>query len=730
MKKNISPLCISASVTKGNTTCFYKIDEKVTLHAPGKLVRQIIEKCDGTRTINQITQALKEEWDSVSVKNLLHHLVQLQVLVSATNTTEMWWPLTANPSRFFAPISDARIASLVDKAQRRHSRLVQGRKLQIEPTSLTTLLSQRKSVRVFSENAVDMQALVNMLWSAYGEIKNSDSFAHRRTLPSAGALFPLCVHIVLFRTTGCYPLGVYRVLMGEPEIVQLELVSTDIHACLRAYVDPSWIESANGVVVLSGSFAVSGEKYSNRSVPYVVLEAGHSAQNIHIAATEFDVATVEVGGFYDQLMMEVLRLPSTFNPLTTIVFGRERREGLLPVEPRPIELKWAVPFAGKFRLPFTMVSGKFLDQSDNDWSCGRASSPRLAQIKAVAEMVEREACAFPSNLIQARFHDLEKVVDPRSIVSFHEEQYNTKGFALHRFNHATKYEWTKALDVFSIDETHVLADCVYYPFQTHAPRYAYATSSGVASHTDADQAVRNGVHELIERDSFMLAYLTKLAFPTISRKSMPKDIQDRLRNLERVGFKVWVKDYTLDFAPVVFVFVQSEKLTFTTCAACSDFDIESALDHALMEVESAVLHRLFTERTKAIPPAWVNSPSDHGVLYEQPATFRTADYMVAGRKVLSLRDVGKEVATDWAALMDKFKEQHMRLLHVYLNLPPEKGGRKEIKVVRSIVTGLIPIGFGYLQNPCGMERISTVAWKFGRKRVTYASLPQFPHPYT
>lgn len=79
---------------------------------------------------------------------------------------------------------------------------------------------------------------------------------------------------------------------------------------------------AHGVIVISGSFRIAGEKYGNRGMLYVLLEAGHVAQNINLAAVERDVATVEIGGFVDTLLAKAINLPKYYHPLITVVFGK------------------------------------------------------------------------------------------------------------------------------------------------------------------------------------------------------------------------------------------------------------------------------------------------------------------------------------------------------------------------------------------------------------------------
>src|SRR3954467_4935037 len=113
MKINFSPLFVAPSVTRGDTTVFYKINEKVTLIAPGKLVKRLVEICDGVCTTTEIVHQLSAEWETRSVQDLLRELVRLGVLAHGANLAEAWWPSTMNPSRFPLPITDLQIARMV-----------------------------------------------------------------------------------------------------------------------------------------------------------------------------------------------------------------------------------------------------------------------------------------------------------------------------------------------------------------------------------------------------------------------------------------------------------------------------------------------------------------------------------------------------------------------------------------------------------------------------------------
>ncbi|MDO8571505.1 MAG: hypothetical protein Q7R79_02405 [bacterium] len=155
-----------------------------------------------------------------------------------------------------------------------------------------------------------------------------------------------------------------------------------------------------------------------------------------------------------------------------------------------------------------------------------------------------------------------------------------------------------------------------------------------------------------------------------------------------------------------------------------------ALDHALMEIESAVLHRLTNAPQKSVVLAKVQSPSDHGRLYEHKRSFKKADFMAGNSSSIPFRVVGQNMAKSWQELLDRFEAKDWRLITVPLHLSLQLGGDDDLHIIRSIVPGMVPISFGYQENPCGMERIYSVAKGFGGVPISYHDIPKFPHPYT
>lgn len=722
MKKVFLPLVAARLIVSSRKIIFHTNDKKVFVEAPCKLMQQLALLCDGKRSIDQIAQTLKNDWDETSVRNLINGLRRQGVLISGCQVSDEAWRLVESPIGFPPFLSEEDKTRLVKRARQKQREGICDNAYQITQTLHGELLERRRSIRSFS-GEVPFQSIINMLWGGYGEIDNG-----RRTVPSAGALYPLKLHIVLLQKTEKFVPAVYRIHFGAPRSVGLDLVSTDTDRFARSFMDPMMLEGAHGVVVISGSFRATAEKYGSRSILFVVLEAGHAAQNINIAAVEQDIATVEIGGFRETLLAEAIHLPKQYRPLITTIFGREAPASKSDSPTKKVEVQWQIPANDRYRPPFAIASARVSEK--RSWSHGRDVSPRLAHTKAIAEAKEWAACGgVPDNLAQAVFADLETAIDPRNIIKFHPAQYRLKEFPFKPFDEKTQYAWTKGYDEVTGTTVHILADLVYFPYFPKTPYYAYANSSGVAAHSDRQEAVKTSVLELVERDSFMIAYLTQLRFPTVRERTLPVSIEKRIRELRKSGFRVWVKDHSLDFTPVAHVIAQSEELGYTPCASCSSFDIEHAVDHALMEVEALVLARFQNGPPEQIKPQAVVWPLDHGRLYGQRRYFHHADFLMRGRRQITFRDIGNDAARSWQELIDRFFAKGWRLLTIPLHLSKGYGENSDLHIIRSVVPGMVPMTFGFRQEPAGMERIYAIARKFGNRKFPYRELTKFPHPF-
>lgn len=728
VKRVFLPLVAASSRITGEKTFFRTNEEILEVSAPSALMRNMIDACDGTKTDKSIMELLGKNWEGGAVIKLFKALRRHSVIVDARRVNDQIWNVVKNPLSFPNILTEKDVSQLVDKATKRHNANPSSTAYAVQASALESLLEKRHSVRTFSGEPASHQSIVDLLWSAYGELATQNDGRIRRTVPSAGALYPLVIHLALLRQTDRLPPAIYSVYLGKQREVGFRKESDDILELQRSFLDPIMLESACGIIIISGSFEIGGEKYGNRGMLYVPLEAGHAAQNIHLSASENHIATVEIGGFVDELVAKSIRLPNGYHPLTTIVFGQEATEPDQEHSAGTMALRWAIPMSGRYRPAFANASVRLSPK--RSWSHGRDPSPVLAYTKAVAEAREWTACGnVPKTTISAKFEDLPTAVDPQSVLKFHPLQYRTKRFPFSPFDTNKAYEWTEGHDELNGSAVHILADLVYFPYFPKTPYYAYANSSGVAANPNAQKALETSLLELIERDAFMIAYLARLRMPIVKLRSLPGNVQQRLRELDRVGFRTRIVDISMGMTPVIFVFSQNTDLHCTTCSAASEFNAETALDHALLEVESFVLARLQNGPAKPIKPSEVAMPLDHGILYEQARYFRMADFLVSGKRMTDFRNVGGGTATSMPNLMSRFKHCGYRLISIPLHVSDQYGGDDGLTIVRSLVPGFIPMTFGYGQAPLGMQRIYNTAKRQGRGDLSYRDLTSFPHPF-
>ena len=747
----MKPVVTGPHWQQGRLSVFYHHDKVVEVRAPRVLINQLVKLCDGQRTTGEIINEISANWDKISVVELFESMRLNGVICEAASIGEHFWSFVENPTMFGRELSDQTILRLVDKANRRNLSGPLGIEIPVGQTNLSRIIEQRISIRTFTSEIISMETIALMLWAGYGIVKSphlldesdpqkkkvwqSQRFS-RHAVPSAGALYPVRLSLVLLRPTEEYQAGVHDVHFRKPGVVELSPTKVEIVQVLRSFADQTVCNDAQGIIVVSGSFELSGEKYGNRSMLYVPLEAGHIAQNIHLSATENKVGTVEVGGFLEEPMKKALQLPKGFWPLTTILFGKPKTSTTAKAtKGDALDVRWAPPTASQYELPFSMAFARPKGNISRDWSCGRAKDPQLALKKTVSEAYEWQACGrLSKNIVRASLEELDGATDPRSIVSYHEQQYQDKLFPLKPFDRKLKYSWVKGVNILSGETAYILADCVYFPYTPRTPRYTMANSSGTAARSDKDEAIQHATLELIERDAFMVVWLNRLQMPSILIKSLPGFVQKRIKMLERSGFKVIIKNFTLDMAPVIFVFIQSEKLTTTICAACSSFDTLLAIDHAMGEVEAAAYCRLRNQKVESIKPREVHRTYHHSDLYGQRYYFQRADFLVKDSTIIKFADVANinKIPRTWNEFMEHLKTAGFPLLTVSLQPDNQFLDFLIPKVEKVFIPGMIPMSFGYGLEPCGMERIYTLPISLGYRTtpLEYRGLTKFPHPYT
>ncbi|WP_438445708.1 SagB/ThcOx family dehydrogenase [Gorillibacterium sp. sgz5001074] len=171
-----------------------------------------------------------------------------------------------------------------------------------------TLVQERKSCRVYKEDALTLEQLSFLLWTTQG-VKGirGNRYATIRPVPSAGARHPFETYLAVFRVEGLRE-GIYHYLPLEHA---LEYIGEEEHleeAVTFALCDQKWAAKAPVTFFYSAVPYRSEWRYSDRSHRVMLLDAGHVMQNLYLSSHAIGCGTCAIAAFEQEAVDRLLRL--------------------------------------------------------------------------------------------------------------------------------------------------------------------------------------------------------------------------------------------------------------------------------------------------------------------------------------------------------------------------------------------------------------------------------------
>ena len=184
--------------------------------------------------------------------------------------------------------------------------------LALDDSGLFDALARRRSLRAYGPEPLALGELGALLWAGAGITARQQGFAFR-TAPSAGGLYPV-EHYVVANDVGGLEQGLYHYdVLGRA----LErLFAGDLRPSIaRAALDQRIAADAQVVFVWTAVLERSRWKYGERFVRYVLLDAGHIAENVALAATALGLGTCQIAAFFDEEAAEILGVDPDAEPV-------------------------------------------------------------------------------------------------------------------------------------------------------------------------------------------------------------------------------------------------------------------------------------------------------------------------------------------------------------------------------------------------------------------------------
>ncbi|MGD9725981.1 MAG: SagB/ThcOx family dehydrogenase [Nitrospiraceae bacterium] len=174
---------------------------------------------------------------------------------------------------------------------------------------LDEAIMARSSGREMVLSKLSLKELTTLLHYAYGIRRTGKRTSYPRpfrVVPSGGGLYPLEIFFHCAQVAGLQA-GLYHYNPNRHHCRFLRS-GDETGRLAQATAYPAFMSKANIIIFISALFQRSTFKYGDRGYRFTLLEAGHVAQNINLVSSALDLASVNIGGYFDAEIDEFLDL--------------------------------------------------------------------------------------------------------------------------------------------------------------------------------------------------------------------------------------------------------------------------------------------------------------------------------------------------------------------------------------------------------------------------------------
>lgn len=406
------------------------------------------------------------------------------------------------------------------------------------------------------------------------------------------------------------------------------------------------------------------------------------------------------------------------------------------------------------------VSGSFVAENRykpfEAWWGGHAATYRRSERIGLLEALERYSGLRPRARRVAVYDSYANLgpqaLNPLECGVYEPAYYANPRNAMAPFTPERKLYWVWGYSFRRQQPILVPEDLVYYlEYRQDSTHFVRECSNGCATGSTFEEATLFGLLELIERDAFLMMWYARLAPPRIDPASCrtPSTLH-MLNRIERLGYEVALFDTRMDI-PVPSVTAVARRrdrgMGSLVLAAGASLDPEEAIRSAVCEIGSYLPE--FARRTEqrqeelrgmARDYSSVTRIDHHAALYGLPEMLPEAEFMYAGPVLeplavryadwLARQPRSLDLSDDLRAVIAMLLERGLDVIAVDQSAPEAE--RAGIKVVCTIVPGLLPMEFGYAcRRYMQLPRLRTVPREAGYTAHDFdpAQANTVPHPF-
>lgn len=663
-------------------------------------------------------------------KTILSSLLDLNIITTNRYIVLSAESIMRNPSDLpTAPRTGEDLRALVISALPRFSSKKRKAKNEFED-----LLLRRSSGREYSSKLIDRRVAKRMLWLGYGG-------GQRRTVPSAGALYP-CGLYMLHRGKDAY-----RIILGDGA-TKTSKQEVSFPEFKQLFLDHTFCTEAPLLAIITADYGRSTQKYGARGWRYAILEAGHIGQNLCLGAKRLYLQSCEIGAFLDVSCQQALGIPDTEIPILAISFGYPARKVVKAKSEAQKLLDAYVGSAGviasiktqerseslfpeRFFAQAQVALPKRLRGRGSEVSIvgGESDTAEGAVIKAIAEGVERFCAGWRfkppwgaafgcwSDSVVIDRHLLQKFASGQKKPAHVRDAENQHVFIKHWV-----HSWPKG------EKKLIPGDFLFYPYQPWVDPFpggpiAHTTSSGMAAHWSTRKALWNGVKELLERENFLAWWYSGAQPPTLDSQYCVH-LEPCVSAWQKKGIEIRFLDISINL-PTVCAVAFKPGARFSVFATAADANPTIASQHAFSELVRGVDWVLNSE-SRNIQARNVSDVEDHLRCYASGYGHRYARWW-SSSQVRSTQTPNLTALSDRQKLL-RIIDAVGPLWYYHYKLPIRTFPNQPLKVIRAIIPGVTHIKFGYGEQDLGLPRIRKLIKQCQKQMSGKLRRPPLLHP--
>lgn len=276
----------------------------------------------------------------------------------------------------------------------------------------------------------------------------------------------------------------------------------------------------------------------------------------------------------------------------------------------------------------------------SQWSHGKGLTKEQAYFSAAFEIFERISARYfgEKSIISAKYKDVKGCAINLAKITENILNIDTE---FEQLTDESDIDWVTGFSLSSNKPILIPASMVFLSSTCFKGDFFPTSSSGLAAGGTLEDAILQGMYELIEHDAWMIGQANPVKLPIIDIRSSTNEIlKQKIQLIENLGYQIIVRDYTGDFGLPVFrtwIVSPNNYTSYAFNGLGASYSPEVALERSVTEaVQSANGSKFVKKQSYKKPSA--------GYMMKDPNSIYNLNYFI--KKDIKITENDKYISLD------------------------------------------------------------------------------------